>query len=185
VGRALAFGDSSIYALAQNTQTAQNAEPWSLKVLEEIAAPIAVYRLNDTGDVHARIDRIGAHCQLSTFRGSAHAFDPTLLASGPKIDCPESGSPVTVDLAVVFTGSSTGWSVSRDGLSLASLSPAEVKEALTHVRNDEYCALDGSKEDGTPVPYLDEVPKSVQCFWRQSGAPVGGTAQPTGPTPMK
>ena len=42
-GRALAFGDSSVYALAQTP------EAWSLNVIEEFATPIAVYRFGDAG----------------------------------------------------------------------------------------------------------------------------------------
>jgi hypothetical protein len=175
-GRALAFGDSSIYALNQDT------EGWSLDVLEEFATPIAVYRINDNGDIHARIDRIGARCWISTFSGSLKAFGPTRLAAGPTIDCSESGSPVAIDLAVVFPSASTGWSLSRDGLSIAPLSAAEVKEALTHVRNDQYCALDGSKDDGTPVPYLDAVPATVQCFPQPSSSLID--TQPRGTTMM-
>ncbi len=166
-GRALAFGDSSIYALGQG------AQGWSLDVLEEYATPIAVYRINDTGDVHARIDRIGARCEISTFSGSLNAFAPTQLATGPTIACPESGSPMAIGLDIVFSGSSTGWRLGPDGLSITPLTADEVKEALTHVRNDEYCALDGTKDDGTPVPYLDAVPTSVQCFPWQTGVAVG------------
>jgi hypothetical protein len=174
-GSALAFGDSSIYAVNQG------ADAWSLDVLEEFATPFAVYRINDTGDVHARIDRIGARCQISTFSGSLHAFAPTRLASGPVIACPESGSPMAIGLAIVFSGSSTGWRLSQDGTSIAALSGDEVKEALTHVRSDEYCALNGSTDDGTLVPYLDAVPTSIQCFpWPNTvgggGLPGGGTA---------
>jgi len=173
-GRALAFGDSSIYALGQDPQG------WSLAVVEEYATPIAVYRINDSGDVHARIDRLGARCKISTFSGSLKAFAPTALAAGPTIDCPESGSPMAIGLDVVFSSASTGWRLSQDGLSIATLSADEVTEALTHVRNDEYCALDGSKDDGTPVPYLDTVPTAVWCFpWPTSGVAVGGQAGPT------
>jgi hypothetical protein len=177
-GRALAFGDSSIYALSQT------AQGWSMAVLEEFATPIAVYRINDTGDVHARIDRIGARCQISTFTGSLKAFAPTHVATGPTIDCPESGSPVAVGLAVVFASSSTGWRLGPDGLSLTALTPAEAKEALTHVRYDPYCALDGTKDDGTPVPYLDAVPSSVQCFPRPTNV-GGGIGLPGGSTTME
>jgi len=162
-GSALVFGDSSIYAVNQGSNG------WSLDVLEEFATPFAVYRINDTGDLHARIDRVGARCQISTFSGSSQAFAPTQLASGPVIACPESGSPMAIGLAIVFSGSSTGWRLSQDGTSIAALGADEVKEALTHVRNDEYCALDGSTDDGTLVPYLDAVPPSVQCFpWQNA-----------------
>jgi hypothetical protein len=171
-GRALAFGDSSIYTVNQS------ADGWSLGVLEELATPIAVYRMNDTGDLHARIDRIGARCQLSTFTGSLKAFAATQLATGPVIACPETGSPMAIGLTVVFSSASTGWRLSQDGTTITSLSADEVKEALTHVRNDQYCALDGSKTDGTPVPYLDTIPTSVQCYpWPTSvggGLPTGG-----------
>jgi len=176
-GRALAFGDSSIYALNQDT------EGWSRDVLEEYATPFAVYRLSDTGDLHARIDRIGARCEISTFSGSVNAFAPTQLATGPTIACPESGSPMAVGLDIVFSGSSTGWLLSPDGLTLTALSTDQVMEALTHVRNDEYCALDGTKDDATPVPYLDTVPPSVQCFPWQTGVVVGAT--PGGVTAME
>jgi hypothetical protein len=172
-GRALAFGDSSIYTLNQDTNG------WSREVLEEISTPFAVYRINDTGDVHARIDRIGARCDISTFTGSLKAFAPTHLATGASVACPESGSPMAIGLAIVFSSASTGWLVSRDGASITTLTPDEVKEALTHVRNDEYCALDGSKEDGTPVPYLDEVPTSVQCYPFPTGT-TGGTPRGAG-----
>jgi hypothetical protein len=80
---------------------------------------------------------------------------------------------MAIELNVVFSSASTGWRLGQDGLSIASLSASEVTEALTHVRNDEYCALDGSKDDSTPVPYLDTVPTSVQCFPSQDGAAVG------------
>lgn len=169
-GRALAFGDSSIYVFAQGSQG------WSLNVLEEFATPIAVYRINDSGDVHARIDRIGARCTISTFGGSQKAFAPTHLATGPAIACPEYGAPTAIGLAVVFSGASTGWRLSPDGLTIATLTADEVKEALTHVRNDQYCALDGRKEDGTPVPYLDVVPPSVQCFPRVTSTGTGAQA---------
>jgi hypothetical protein len=164
--RVLAFGDSSVYALNQGSQG------WSLDVIEEFATPLAVYRLRDDGDVHARIDRIGARCQLSTFRGSEHAFAPQRLAAGPQIDCTEQGSPTAVGPAVVFPQASTGWSLSADGLTVTALTAAEVAEALTHVRNDVYCALDGTRMDSTPVPYLDAVPASVDCFTQADGTPV-------------
>ena len=167
-GRALAFGDSSIYAINQGSQG------WSRDVLEEFATPFAVYRINDTGDIHARIDRIGARCRISTFSGSLKAFAPTRLATGPDIACPESGSPMAIGLDVVFSGSSTGWQLSQDGKTITTMTADQVKEALTHVRNDVYCALDGSKDDGTPVPYLDAVPASVWCFPMQTGTGVAG-----------
>jgi hypothetical protein len=166
-GRALAFGDSSIYDLSQD------AQGWSREVLEEISTPFAVYRINDSGDVHARIDRIGARCDISTFSGSTKAFAPTRLATGPSIACPESGSPMAIGLAVVFSSASTGWRLGRDGSSITALTADEVKETLTHVRNDQYCALDGTKDDATPVPYLDDVPSRVQCFPMQNGTTVG------------
>lgn len=103
-GRALAFGDSSIYALGQDTQG------WSLDVIEEYATPFAVYRINDSGDVHARIDRLGARCKIATFSGSLKAFSSTPLASGPVIDCPESGSPMAIGLDVVCSAAGATWS---------------------------------------------------------------------------
>jgi len=164
----LAFGDSSIYVLNQDPKG------WSLDVLEEYATPIAVYRINDSGDVHARIDRLGARCKISTVSGSLKAFAPTALATGPVIDCPESGSPMAIGLTVVFSNASTGWRIGKDGLTIAALTADEVAEALTHVRNDVYCALDGNKTDGTPVPYLDTVPNVVQCFpWQTGGGTMG------------
>jgi hypothetical protein len=172
-GSALGFGDSSIYVFNQGSQG------WSKGVLEEYATPIAVYRINDTGDVHVRIDRIGARCQISTFDGSLNAFAPTQLATGPVIACPESGSPMAIGLAVVFSGSSTGWRLSQDGLTLTAMTAEQVAEALTHVRNDVYCALDGSKDDGTPVPYLDAVPAAVWCYpYQGNGMPGGGLPTP-------
>ena len=157
-GSALAFGDSSIYAFNQSTQG------WSLDVLEEYATPFAVYRVSDTGDIHARIDRIGSRCLVSTFSGSLNAFDPTPLASGSTIECPESDSPMAIGFDIVFSSSSTGWQISQDGTSITTMSADGVKEALTRVRNGVYCALDGTKQDGTPVPYLDTVPASVWCY---------------------
>ncbi len=174
-GHALAFGNSSIYGLDQGDQG------WSLDVLEEIATPMAVYRLSDTGDLHARIDRVGARCFVSTFQGSANAFTSTPLATGPRIACPETGMPVAVGLQVVFSDSSTGWGLSSDGLTITSLGAADVKDALTHIRSDVYCALDGSTQNGTPVPYLDAVPSTVQCFDWQSGNPLGGPTDTISP----
>ncbi len=171
-GSALAFGDSSIYAFNQD------AQGWSMDVLEEYATPFAVYRIDDTGDIHARVDRIGSRCLISTFSGSLHAFAPTPLASGPTLACPESESPMAIGLDIVFSSSSTGWRLSQDGTSITAMTADEVKEALTHVRNDVYCALDGTKTDGTPVPYLDAVPASVWCYPMQTGG--GGVALPGG-----
>jgi len=155
---ALAFGDSSVYAVNQTPGS------WSLDVIEELATPIAVYRFGDAGDLHARIDRIGSRCQISTFSGSLNAFKPDHLAVGPQIACPESGMPTAVGLAVVFAGSGTGWDIGPDGRTITALDTAAVAERLTHVRNDGYCALDGSIQDGTPVPYLDAVPPAIECF---------------------
>jgi hypothetical protein len=166
-GQALAFGDSSIYAFNQGSQA------WSLDVLEEYATPFAVYRIDDTGDIHARIDRIGSRCLISTFSGSLNAFGPTPLATGPTLQCPESDSPMGIGLDVVFSGSSTGWHLTQDGTAITALTVDQVKEALTHVRSGMYCALDGSVNDGTPVPYLDAVPTSVLCYPMQTGGGVG------------
>jgi hypothetical protein len=174
VGSALAFGDSSVYALAQTPGA------WSLSVVEEYATPMAVYRINDNGDLHARIDRIGARCQISTFAGSVNAFKHDQLATGPQIACPEGGLPTAVGLDVVFAESSTGWRLSADGQTITALDANGVKEALTHVRTDEYCALDGTKTDGTPVPYLDAVPPSVVCFPFPTGPSTGVGAPPLG-----
>ena len=175
-GRVLAFGDSSVYALNQGSQG------WTRDVIEEFATPLAVYRLRDQGDVHARIDRIGARCQISTFLGSPHAFEREPLAAGPQIDCTEYGSPVAVGLAVVFQQAKSGWLLSADGLTITAMDAAAVAEALTHVRNDVYCALDGTTTDGTPVPYLDAVPAGVQCFRVTGGEAVDPpTALPATP----
>lgn len=172
-GSALAFGDSSVYAV---NQTGNN---WSLDVIEEFATPIAVYRISDQGDLHARIDRIGARCQISTFEGSLNAFKPEHLAVGPQIGCPEGSWPTAIGLAVVFRDAGTGWQISPDGQVITALDAAAVAERLTHIRTDEYCALNGDIEDGTPVPYLDAVPASIVCFPPPT-ATNGGTPTPVG-----
>ena len=171
---ALAFGDSSVYALNQTN------DGWSLDTVEELATPLAVYRFGDADDLHARIDRIGARCQISTFAGSLNAFKPDRLAAGPPIACPELGWPTAVGLAVVFDGSGTGWQLSPDGRSITALDAAAVKERLTHVRHDIYCALDGTVEDGTPVPYLDAIPANVDLLplSRRLGQPRGSAGTP-------
>ena len=178
-GAALAFGDSSVYALTQTPGS------WALTTIEEFATPIAVYRLSDKADLHARIDRIGGRCEISTFQGSLNAFKPTPLATGPRIACPEFESPVAVGLSIVFSGSSTGWQVSADGTSITALDAAAVTERLTHVKNNIYCTLNPNVTDGTPVPYLDAIPPLVTCFpyplATTSGA--GGTSG-TMPTPV-
>jgi hypothetical protein len=173
-GSALAFGDSSVYALNQTPGS------WALDVVEEYATPVAVYRLRDAGDLHARIDRIGARCQISTFNGSLNAFKPDRLTVGPQIACPESSIPEGIGLTVVFPGASTGWQIAADGTSIAALDDAGVKEALTHVVTTNYCALDPTVEDGTPVPYLDAIPASVSCFPFPQYSGGGGT----GPAPV-
>ncbi len=170
-GRALAFGDSSVYALAQTPGS------WSLDVIDEFATPLAVYRLSDVGDVHARVDRLGTRCQISTFSGSLNAFSPTRLAVGPKIDCHEWLTPTALGLSLVFGDVGTGWDVSADGLTIRALTATEVAERMTHFRNDVYCALDGNVADGTPVPYLDAVPEGIVCF---PSAFVGGATNATG-----
>jgi hypothetical protein len=169
-GSALAFGDSSVYALAQAPGT------WSLDVIEEFATPLAVYRLSDQADLHARIDRIGGRCQISTFQGSLNAFKPDPLAVGPGIACPESSFPTAVGWAVVFSESSTGWQIGPDGTTIAALDAVAVAERLTHVRNNVYCTPNPGVTDGTPVPYLDAVPPSVTCF----AAPVAAAGSSSG-----
>jgi hypothetical protein len=157
-GRALAFGHSSVYA------TNQGPQGWTLDVVEEFATPIAVYRISDEGDLHARIDRIGTRCQISTFQGSAKAFTLQSLTAGPSIDCMETDFPMGVGQSVLYANSSTGWDLSPDGLSIVKLTASEVKERLTHVSKYTYCAIDPTQEDGTAFPYLDEVPGHVTCY---------------------
>jgi len=175
-GRALAFGDSSVYAINQQT------DGWSLDVVEEFATPIASYRLRDVGDLHARIDRIGMRCQISTFTGGANAFRGPRVGAGPQIPCAETSQPMGIGASVVFPDSSTGWDIGADGRVITALTPDEVAERLTHVRNDVYCALDGGKDDGTAVPFLDAAPPSVTCF--PYGANTGGGVSGGGALPL-
>jgi len=176
-GAALAFGDSSVYALTQTPGS------WALTTIEEFATPIAVYRFGDKGDLHARIDRIGSRCEISTFQGSLNAFQPTRLAAGPSIACPESGYATAIGLAIVFGESGTGWQLSTDGTSITALDAAAVAERLTHVKTNVYCTLNPNVTDGTPVPYLDAVPAVVTCFPYPAavtgGAGGAGGAMPT------
>ncbi len=144
-----------------------------------------MYRVSDQGDVHARIDRLGARCQISTFAGSLNAFKPDHVGRGPQIPCGEGSLPTAIGLAVVFADASTGWQLSADGTVITALDAGAVKERLTHSRNDEYCALDGNVEDGTPVPYLDAALPSIVCFpYPTAGSggvsgvsPAGGAAR--------
>lgn len=178
-GTALAFGDSSVYALTQTPGS------WALTTIEEFASPVAVYRLSDHADLHARIDRIGARCEISTFQGSLNAFKPTRLATGPQIACPEAGYPTAVGLAIVFGQSSTGWQLSADGTSITALDAAAVAERLTHVKTNIYCTLNPNVTDATPVPYLDGVPDVVTCFPYPTTVTNGaGGAAGTMPTPV-
>jgi len=175
-GAALAFGDSSVYALTQTPGS------WALTTIEEFATPIAVYRFGDRADLHARIDRIGSRCEISTFQGSLNAFKPTRLAKGPAIACPEAGYATAVGLSIVFGESGTGWQLSADGTSITALDAAAVAERLTHVKSDIYCALNANVTDGTPVPYLDAVPSVVTCF-PFPGVATSGAGGTTGATP--
>lgn len=85
----------------------------------------------------------------------------------------------------MFADAGTGWQISPDGQVITALDAAAVAERQTHIRNDEYCALDGNVMDGTPVPYLDGVPPSIVCFPPPTataggggvgiGTPIGGT----------
>ncbi len=171
-GSALAFGDSSVYALTQTP------DAWALTTIDEFATPIAVYRFSDRGDLHARIDRIGAVCQISTFEGSFNAFKASRLGAGPKIACSEAAQPIAIGSTVVFADAQTGWQLSPDGLVITALDAAAVQERLTHVRTDEYCVLDPTVEDATPVPYLDAVPPAIVCYPPPTGAGATGGSSP-------
>src|ERR1044071_6468614 len=135
---------------------------------------MATYRLSDQGDVHARVERLGTRCQISTFSGGAHAFTGPALGAGPHIACTETSWPMGIGESVVFADSLTGWDIAADGRIIRALTTDEAKERLTHVRDDVYCALDAGKEDGTPVAYLDAIPDSIRCFPYPGAAGVGG-----------
>jgi hypothetical protein len=173
-GSALAFGDSSVYALNQTPGA------WALDVVDEFATPMAVYRIGDQNDLHVRIDQIGARCQISAFQGSHNAFKRQRLSVGPTIACPDRSVPTAIGLAVVFSESKTGWQISPDAMSITALDAPAVDERLTHVSQGTYCAIDPSVQDGTPVPYLDAAPPSVTCFPYPSATagPGGGGARP-------
>lgn len=157
-GRALAFGESSVYALNQTPGS------WSLDVIEEFATPVAVYRFSDKGDLHARIDQIGTRCQISTFSGSLNAFKAAHVAVGPQILCPDGTAPAGIGASLVYAQTGTGWRLSPDGRTITALDATAVKERLTHVNKAGYCAIDATVYDGTPVPHLDEIPPSIVCF---------------------
>jgi hypothetical protein len=156
-GRALAFGDSSVYAINQGDDS------WTVDVIQEYATPIAVYRINDE-DVHVRIDRLGTRCQISTFAAGARVFKKVQLAVGPKVDCREGVLPMGIRSSVVFADSKTGWKISPDGLTITAATPREVTSLLALIPQDTYCTLDAGKEDATPVEFLDEVPTHIDCF---------------------
>ena len=170
-GRALAFGESSVYALKQTPGS------WSMDIIEEFATPLAVYRFGDKGDLHARIDRIGNRCQISTYQGGLNVFKADHLAAGPQIPCAEWSQPIAIGLAVVFRETSNGWQLSPDGREITALDATAAKERLTHISSGGYCALDATIEDATPVPYLDTVPPSVVCFL-PAATDTGGPARP-------
>ena len=79
---------------------------------------------------------------------------PTTWPSARRSRAPRAGSPTAVGLAVVFADANTGWQLSPDGRVITALDAAAVKERLTHVRTDAYCALDGTRRgrDARAVP---------------------------------
>ena len=82
---------------------------------------------------------------------------------------------MAIGRSIVYSQTGTGWDISADGHTITALDAEAVKERLTHVSSGGYCALDASKEDGTPVPYLDEVPPSITCFPPQAPGTKSGS----------
>ena len=171
IDQALAFGDSSIYAL---TRTGQD---WSLKVVNEFATPIAVYRIGDANNLVARVDRIGSTCTIVVKARTGDSKGAEEVANGEQIACSEYGLPLGIENAVVFAASETGWQVDKVTGETMTLTPDEVGKFMDKIARGIYCALDMDEQDGRPVNYLTDVPDyPIRCIRVSDaqGAGIGG-----------
>ncbi len=156
--RALAFGNSSVYALDRNETG------WKLQTIKEVATPIAIYRLSDTNNLRARIHRIGSKCTMSTHKNAAKKKTETTIETSGFVACPEYGLPVGIENAVVFPSVKTGWQIDRKSGSITELTPKEVDDFVAKIRRDVYCMLNADEDNNAPVESLDTVPtKPIQC----------------------
>lgn len=153
--RSLVFGDASTY-LASRTGT-----DWAITTLKELFVPFATYRLSDAGLI-ARVDRVGSSCRVRTFPSDAPIFSESPIAEA-KIPCPENGLPVGAGPALLFRETRTGVTIAPDGTRIDVLTAADVATKLEALPKDEYCWIDGGKEGGASVDYLDDVPSRILC----------------------
>jgi hypothetical protein len=154
--RSLVFGDSAAYLVDRTSGD------WALSTLREMFVPFATYRLSDTG-LHARVDRVGSKCRVSTFAGDAGIFGAAPLAQ-TDVSCGEGSTPIGFGSALLWSDTRTGVQISADGAKIDVLQAPDVVALLEKLPKEQYCYI---AEGAAPTPYaidfLDAAPAKIVC----------------------
>lgn len=175
--RSLVFGNSAAY-LVDHT-----SGDWALSTLREFFVPFATYRLNDAS-LHARISRVGSKCRITTHANDSAIFGDASLAQA-EVPCSEYGAPTGFGANLLFSQTRTGVRISPDGLTIDTLTAAEVEALLAKLPpSGAYCYTPNADpaKNGMPVEYLDEVPAKILCAAAPATASGSGGSASGGDT---
>jgi hypothetical protein len=154
--RSLVFANSAVYVVDHTSGD------WTMTTLRELFVPFATYRVDDKG-LHARVDRVGSKCRVTTYAGDAGIFGAEHLAE-IDVACPENGLPIGYGKSLLFGETRTGVRISDDGRALTPVAAAEVEATMKRLPSG-YCYIVGGDERSYPteVEYLDGVPDRIAC----------------------
>jgi hypothetical protein len=155
----LVFGDSATYFVDQTSGD------WVLSTLREMFVPFATYRLSDTDDLHARIDRVGSKCRVTTVAGFGNIFGDGHLAQ-VDVPCGEGSLPTGFGTSLLWPDTRTGVKISADGKQIDILSADDVVATLAKIPPQTYCYIEGDKPAFAStgvIDYIDDPPSKILC----------------------
>ena len=156
--RALAFANSAAYFVDRTSGE------WALSTLRELFVPFATYRLNDNGDLYARIDRVGSRCRVTTHKGDPNIFESAQLAEAI-VTCGDYDAPTGKGSNVLFNQTRTGVRISPDGLSIQLLSAEEADALLKKEAPKGFCYIPNSTPNHQVmrIQFLETIPSEILC----------------------